>query len=95
MKWLLIPAAFLLLIVAGVGYRMEGCYRKVDKMQTTIDSLQDVIAVRQWVDRRNFAKLIANVQYLNANTTIARPQLKSRLDRFEEYWQMLQELGEE
>ena len=86
------------LMLAGVWWlhgRIDAQNREIKRLQNVVDSLQDVVAVRQWVDRRNFARLISNVQLLNCNTVIKRPQLKERVDRHEEYWQMWMRLGEE
>ena len=95
MKWLLITA---FLLLAGVAWN----YGKIDKLQRdnvrlrqTVDSLQDVIAVRQWIDRRNFSMLISNVQWHNINAVFKRPQIKRALDKYNEYWQLWLEPEEE
>ena len=85
-------------MLAGVWWlhgMIDAQNREIKRLQNVVDSLQDVVAVRQWVDRRNFARLISNVQLLNCNTVIKRPQLKERIDRHEEHWQLWQRLGEE
>ena len=90
MKWLLVIAFLMLAGAAWLHGRLERQQRTIRRLQHAVDSLEQVVSVRQWVDRRNFNKLISNVQYLNTHTVITHPQLKSRLDRFEKYWQLWQ-----
>ena len=95
MKWLLLPAFLLLAGVAWNYSQIDELRQENKQLKRTVDSLEQIVAVRQWVDRRNFARLISNVQLLNCNTVIKRPQLKERIDRHEEFWQLWMRLGEE
>lgn len=90
MKWLLIPTFLLLAGACWLNGRFERQSREITRLQQAVDSLEQVVFVRQWVDRNNFNRLITNVQLLNMNAIVRQPQLKARIDQHEEYWQLWQ-----